>query len=65
MKGLKSRKKIASNDEMVQKKRRNVKGFGCMGEMNRGCCDVKLGWSEIEEIVTRDAGMGDLNVTKF
>ncbi len=39
----------------MQKKRRNVRRFGCMREINRSCDDWKLWGLETEEICWRIA----------
>ena len=56
--GPESDKKWDSSVIIVQKKRRNVKKLGCIGEMNRGCCDVKLRGLKSEGICTGIADIG-------
>ena len=45
------------NDEIVSKKRRNVRRFGCVREMNRGFCDVKLRREKSRDFSCKDAMM--------
>ncbi len=41
----------------MQKNRRNVKGFGCMGEMNQGFWYLEMMELKIEDICWQDADM--------
>ena len=43
-------RKMRQKDEMVLKKRRNVSRFGCMGDLNEYCSNLKLRRVKIEEI---------------
>ncbi len=49
--------KYDSDVIIVQKKRRNLKGMGCIGEMSGDCDNLKLKRGRIEEISCSNAGM--------
>ncbi len=48
----KKHEKDDRDDEMLHKKRRNVKEFGCMGDFNHRCWDMKLGNWKSKDICT-------------
>ncbi len=53
----KNSQKMVRDERMLHKKRRNVRRLGCVEEMNRSFCDIKLGREKSRDFSCKNSMM--------